>query len=60
MSTVVPSSTSHFREFYMGKYQLEICTSYFKIFSQLFFFCSGNALHKTSQMERKLCSGKSV
>lgn len=67
MSTVVPSRTSHFREIYIRKYQLKICTSYFKIFPQLFFFCSGNALLKKNQMKRKgiwrgeeNCSGKSV
>lgn len=38
MSTVVPSRTSHFREIYIRNYQLKICTSYFKIFPQLFFF----------------------
>lgn len=37
MSTVVPSRTSHFREIYIRKYQLKICTSYFKIFPQFFF-----------------------
>lgn len=38
MSTVVPSRTSHFREIYIRKYQLKICTSYFKIYSPVVFF----------------------